>query len=329
MIVLWAEGSRQIGNMISLSAATSSSAITKRGTNPDLEVSTKLTNDLLQTTSFSPAGLFVLLNIFMFASCLLTGLFLSLALGKANGDPSGSNSKAQWWRHPTRPLKLALMGLSRVVSPLLMGSRLHGPQTSLRRSSWKTCLRFFVFALQTVITLLLLRQAISFMFLVNSTSGTYSDLPDISSGRSAISSIAKDISPGMALVILTLLLGVAIITLTAGWYALMNPRLQWPRFTKIRQDTGSKGDVRMILILKLVGAFTIILTFAMLCFFFGQVTKYAQDANIPSGTYNINLLAANGIMGMFALPVVCSLLVIWDNVKGLKKRMKTSSLSCV
>lgn len=323
-VVLWMEGARQIGNIVTLSSTTGQ-APTKRAEDPDLEVSTDMTNDLLKQKTLDPTAMFALLNLFMIVGVLLTGIFLSLTVGRANGDPRRTTGEP-WYRHPTRPLRRAAKGLLHGVSPLFMGSNVHGPITLFRKSSWKTYLRLFLFALQGVITLLLLRQGLSFMFLVNNSGSAYSDLPDIQKSD-GMAEVAKSISPGTALVMLGSIIGVCIFALTVGWYALLNPRSTWSgggaHFAKF------KGNAKILTIFKLVGGGVILITFVALMFFFGEITTYAMGADVPSSTYNINLLAANGILIVFVLPIGWSLLVVWDAIGGLRSKIKQSSLSCV
>lgn len=323
-VTVWIEGTRQLGNMVILSSTSGSAAPTKRAEDPDLEITTDITTDLLKQKTLNPTVMFFLLNLFIFLGVFLTGLFLSLAVGRENGEQRRRTGEP-WYKHPTRPFRRAARGLFHGLSPLFMGASIHGPRTILHHSSWKTFVRIFLFTLQGVVTLLLLRQAISFMFLVNNGDSSYSDMPDIEQTKS-MSEAAQAISPGTALFPFALLIGISVFALAAGWYALLHPRSSWTspggRFANL------KAGPKMMQVLKVVGAIVILGTFVGIMVYFGEITTYAMGSDVPMGTYDINLLAANGIIFVFVIPIGWALLVLWDMLGDLRMRIKESALFC-
>lgn len=142
-----------------------------------------------------------------------------------------------------------------------------------------------------------------------------------------MSEFAQEVSPGTALFLLALLVGISIISLTAGWYALLNPRSRWSSYTGRLPNL--KFSTRVLQTMKVIGALVVMGSFASLMVYLREVTKYAVGAEVATGSYNITFVAANGIIFVFVVPIGWALLVIWDIVKGMWKRLRRDHVTCM
>ena len=329
-VLVWVFGSRQLANLVILSTGSSAVDIPdKRGLDADLEITSTVAADLLSTKSLSTTGLFFVVNAFIFVSVLITGLMLSCALSRA--DATRTPNPEAWWRHPIRStrsvLSTSLAVSTLLLSPLIMGAKLHGPITILRRATWRTYLRFGMFLLQVVITMLLIRQSMSFVYMLGTGSTTsFSDMPDVAASASAIATALEGVSPTTAFAALAMILGVTMPALALGLYALRHPRPSRSQAGKNGLRSRLKGNKTVAKMLRLVGAVVITATFVGIMYFFGEIATYATSA---SSSTSANLLAANAILIIFVAPLGWALITFWDCLKALGRGGEGGSgLSC-
>lgn len=312
LLVLWIEGSRQLGNMVILS--TSTSIPQKRAFDPDLEVTTGVAEDMLKTTSFSSAGLFVMLNLFQLICITLISISFSTAISRAK-RPREANPDI-WWKNPFNTIRSAASSMVEGFAVLFMGAQLHGPMTLLSQATLRTYIRLCLFLLQLVLTLLLFRQAMSFTYIVLTGSSTsFSESGDLTTTAKSLSEAASGVNSITAFLGLSTLLGFIILTLAFGWFSLLNPKPSSGKGFSLWRKTYSP---KTILMLKLVGAIVVTSVFIGLMYFFAEITNYTATSNTSTSTYDINLIGAMFIMMVFMPAMGWCLLVFWDTVKVMK-----------
>ena len=335
-IAVWIEGSRQFAALLILSTETAAgSGPSKSGLPPDLVVTESSARSLLVKANLSATGLFFIVNLFNFICALLVGLALNMAIGRADRQSPKEKEQAKekdgkavtpaakedaWWRNPIYTITKLLSGFK----VLLMGAQGHGPFTLLRQCSWKTYLRITLFITQLVLTVLLFRQVMSFVYFA-SVGGTtpFQSTPDIVVSANALSKAAQAISPSTAFLGIFVLVGIVIITLASSWFALLNPR---PSRTSSQStggdDTPNARSPRLVLMLMLVAAVVITIIFLGIMYFFGQISTYTTGS-LPSsmssaaGMGKINLWGANVIFLIFVPFVGWSVVIYWQSIKML------------
>jgi len=326
-IVAWVEGTRQIANVIVLASGgsvtgVSPTALAKRGLNADLEFTSEKVQSNESIKGWSVQGLFIVLNCWIFVSILIVGLLFNWTVKSADkkpGDKSwwrypkifliwlagGDKGKDAWWRHPGR----TLVALVLVFEPILMGAKLSGPITFARRAGWCTYARITLFLGQAITTILLVRQAMSLVYLVTSGSPTtFSTLSDLKSSEKALVQAAKATPASYALIALFLLLGICILTQSFACYALFNPRAR-PR---------GKNNSTIILMLQLIASVVIISAFFGIVYFFGEITSFASNTGVQGVVYGNNFVIANLIIMISAPALGWSLMIIWRVVGKMR-----------
>lgn len=326
-IVAWVEGTRQIANVIVLASGGSVTGISptahvKRGMNADLEFTSEKVQSNESIKGWSVQGLFIVLNCWIFVSVLIVGLLFNWAVKSADKQPGdrswwrypemsltwlagGDKGKDAWWRHPGRTLWTLVL----VFEPILMGAKLSGPITFARRAGWYTYARITLFLGQAITTILLVRQAMSLVYLVTSGSPTtFSALPDLKSSETALVQAAKAIPASYALIALFLLLGICILTQSFACYALFNPRAR-PR---------GKNNSTIILMLQLIASVVIISAFFGIMYFFGEITSFASNTGVQAVVYGKNFVIANLIIMVSAPALGWSLVIIWRVVGKMR-----------
>ena len=322
-VVIWVEGSRQLANaafVASGGSAISSSTPAKRSLDADLKFAGENVKVKSAIEGWSVQGLFVVLNCWIFLSILIVGLLFNWAVKSATSKEGAtsrswfswmSNTKeGVWWRHPRRSFVQASLGLLHFMEPLLMGAKATGPITFLRRAGWYTYLRVFLFLGQASTTIILVRQCISFTYLVaTGSSTTFSKLPDLQRTEGALAGAATAISPSTALIALFLLFGVSVPSMSFACYALFNPRS--PASGKTKSGT-------MILLFQLIASVVVVTSFFGIMYFFGEITSFAAGSGVEGGVYGKNFIIANVIMLVFTPALGWSLMIMWRVVKQVK-----------
>jgi hypothetical protein len=320
-IVLAVEGSRQIGALAIMAANPSMVAapVAKRGLGPDVEATTSAAKKFLKSTSMDPAGLVFILALFQAVCILLIGLFMNAAISRSKRGPVDSSDA--WWKNPFNTTGRAVGVLFSTVEVLLMGSKMAHPWSLLKRAGWRTYLRLSLLCLQFVLTILLLRQVMSLVFLVATGSKTpFEDSPDINATLDILQSAADSISPGTAMLAVTGVLSVSILNMAWAWFAFWNPRSSSAQSS----SDGKPRSPKTILILQFCASLTITGLFLGLMFFFGDIVRYANSSRLSNPQGTTNIIGAFAVMTIFIPALGWCALVYWDTV-----RLVLSSLGCM
>ena len=323
------EGNRQLGELLILStssASTSTASPAKRDLAPDLTITEQLKDGPLKNLNFSTNGLFGLINLWnvlcIFVLLCLYNLTLSSAQRSKSPRPAGSES---WHQRVQTFDKMVKQAGKTILSTIFMGQELHGPLHLLRTSSIHTyiCLGLFITILFG--SLLLTRQLLAIISIssagsvVSSTAGR-----DTSLDSSTLKIIATTLSPGQIFLLLNIVLIIFIPTLLWAWHSMLYAASSSPSVVSIIGKVKSinldpiKKHPSTLKLLKLSAAVIITSSFLGIFYFFSDLSAYASSHGQASNSDSmLNLILANVILMVFILPMVWSLLVMWEVGKGI------------
>jgi hypothetical protein len=308
-------GTRQIYGLYTLTIAPTSSAIGSRSTStdygPDITLTQPLWSKVLKDAPLDTNQVFILLNLWIVTSVVILCLCVSVTIAKAYSGTSQPAPSSEvritlaWLAGPGALLRGIQHCVMTIINTVLMA-----PKLSRRTFSWKrTTSRLVFFLVLLSSCVLLLRQALSLVYVAgNNTSTSFSDLPDIAKTQATLSD--ANTSPLASFMALNAIIAFIVLVLLGGWYALVDART--------RSSTGNRSWKLLLQtpVLRYVAAVTIIITFALVMFFFPQIVAYNNTA-LSKLSSDPGFIALNIFFATYTLPLLWALFELWDLAVGI------------
>ena len=315
-VVIVIEGDRQFAQLV-IDSSSGPAPAQKRSEAPDVALTDELDKDL--SNSLTPVESFLLLNLWNLLGILVISLMLS---GTISHSRKTHNKKWLFqFRGKTHSVSQFVSRLSRI---LLMGARASKLGKFLWPFSFRRYIRLFLFLLQLVITIVVLQQSLLFAYKAVKTSNT---LLDSTPDASTLDELAQNLSPGYIFAGLNVVLAIVILSLTFGWFALLNPAPTSAHAIEPeprKRKSLSHTTVRALLS---VAAVVIITLFIALMYFFSEISTYAgSKSKATETTSNLNILLANAIFFVFTPALGWSLVMLSQVGARLYRSFRESCL---
>ncbi|KAE8539030.1 hypothetical protein D1P53_005400 [Cryptococcus gattii VGV] len=298
-LAIYVEVSRQLFEM--LSAAAWTTVLTKRATSNSIPVDLSVTqswfSDLVKNLSFDPIVFFAFISMWSIVCIPIMGILIHNTLSVA-AEPKRSSYWKQMWRN----FKEYGRGSLQV---LIMGRHFSTPRVFWCRSTRWTYLRILIFSIQLAGIVLIIRQAMSLIYMVGTGSSTsFSNLPDVAFSQKSMKAAAESLDTEGVFVILNFLFFLFLLTIAGSWHALLHPRTgslsrKSPSKTADKKsDNGRQGQfylpgvrtsLKWLFILAIIVAFTVSLLY------FRNIASYIAQQSGDKVNSDVVILGVNFI----------------------------------
>ncbi|KIR43069.1 hypothetical protein I307_04205 [Cryptococcus deuterogattii 99/473] len=298
-LAIYIEVSRQLFEMLSVAARAT--VLTKRANSNSIPVDLSVTqswfSDLVKNLSFDPIVFFAFISMWSVICIPIMGILIHNTLSVA-AEPK----RTSYWKQMWRNFKEYGRGSLQV---LIMGRHFSTPRVFWRRSTRWTCLRIFIFFMQLAGIVLIIRQAMSLIYMVGTGSSTsFSNLPDVASSQNSIKEAAESLDAEGVFVILNFLFFLFVLAIAGSWHALLHPRTgslsrKSPSKTAHKKsDDGRQGQfyfpgVRTSL--KWLFILVIIVVFTASLLYFRNIASYIAQQSGDKANSDVVILGVNCI----------------------------------
>lgn len=298
-LAIYIEASRQLFEMLSVAARTT--VLTKRATSNSIPVDLSITqswfSDLVKNLSFDPIAFFAFISMWSIICIPIMGILIHNTLNVA-AEPK----RTSYWKQMWRNFKEYGQGSLQV---LIMGRHFSTPRVFWRRSTRWTYLRILIFSIQLAGIVLIIRQAMSLIYMVGTGSSTsFSNLPDVASSQKAIKEAAESLDAEGVFVILNFLFFLFLLTIAGSWHALLHPRTgslsrKSPSKTADKKsDNGRQGQFYLPGVrtaLKWLFILVIIVAFTASLLYFRNIASYIAQQSGDKANSDVVILGVNFI----------------------------------
>lgn len=298
-LAIYIEVSRQLFEMLSVAARAT--VLTKRANSNSIPVDLSVTqswfSDLVKNLSFDPIVFFAFISMWSVICIPIMGILIHNTLSVA-AEPK----RTSYWKQMWLNFKEYGRGSLQV---LIMGRHFSTPRVFWRRSTRWTCLRIFIFFMQLAGIVLIIRQAMSLIYMVGTGSSTsFSNLPDVASSQNSIKEAAESLDAEGVFVILNFLFFLFLLAIAGSWHALLHPRTgslsrKSPSKTAHKKsDDGRQGQfyfpgVRTSL--KWLFILVIIVVFTASLLYFRNIASYFAQQSGDKANSDVVILGVNCI----------------------------------
>jgi hypothetical protein len=284
-----------------------------------------------------PSMAFMLLNVWNAAYIPFIGYLLYLII-ESTEDPNVErehpdaikDKEGPWWRNPGRTcLRLFSFIKSSIAEWVLiitMDSKFHDISTFWSKSNRWTVVRIFIFTVQLVVAIVVIRFASATMSVVAGNTTPFPAGPDIDIVLPYITESAKTIAPWAAFLLLFAGIGMLIPAMTISWYSLLNPKPRvrpdpnTTRWKRIRNTFTLKafkifGDKTPPWLFEAFLIVLILASFSTCLVYFSEIVTYAASSTVVSQSALADysgIMGANLIFGLFTLPMGWVCWTLWD-----------------
>lgn len=298
-LAIYIEVSRQLFEMLSLAARTT--ILTKRATSNSIPVDLSVTqswfSDLAKNLSFDPIVFFAFISMWSIICIPIMGILIHNTLNVA-----AELKRTSYWKQMWRNFKEYGRGSLQVI---IMGRHFSTPRVFWRRSTRWTYLRILVFSIQLACIVLIIRQAMSLIYMVGTGSSTsFSNLPDVASSQQSIKEAAENLDAEGVFVILNFLFFLFLLTIAGSWHALLHPRTgslsrKSPSKTADKKsDNERKGQFYLPGVrtsLKWLFILVIIVAFIASLLYFRNIASYIAQQSGDKANSDVVILGVNCI----------------------------------
>ncbi|WVQ75996.1 hypothetical protein IAR50_005632 [Cryptococcus sp. DSM 104548] len=330
ILVLYIEITRQLYEMLSVSSGSTS--LTKRATSSvpaDLAFTQSWFSDVISNLSLDPTAFFAFISMWSIVCLPILGLLIHKTMTVAE-NPSPKNPDA-WRRNPFTTTGNVWQGLKDCCKSstrvMLLDRHLSGPMRFFARAGRWTWLRILIFSVQLIGFVLIVRQAMSLVYMVGTGSSTsFSTLPDVTSSEKSLADVASSLDEQGAFAILNFLFFLVLLVLAASWYALLHAKVRLPRRGQTaneKQGSDSSKKWRLPGVrtsLKWLAIMIILIAVIVSLLFFQDIASYAaSESGASDSSGELVMLGANM---MFFVLMGATGYVVYELEKVWRKHMK-------